>query len=94
MNLCREKDVNVYVGERESKNLKLLTPVRPVDTILEAPKTKFAVIPQNSLRTSSDLINVLSDIVKSQHNLVNFIVTVREWQGETFVELIEETGAA
>ena len=94
MKLSREGNVKVYVGERESKNLNLINPIRPVDSILETPKTKFAVIPQSSLRTSSDLINALSDIVKSQHNLVNFIVTVRELNGETYVELIEETGAA
>jgi len=94
MTLNKGSDVNVYIGERESKNLCLVKPFRPVDTIQEAPKTKFAVIPHNSLRNSNDLIHALSEIVRTQHNLVNFIVTVREWNGETFVELLEETGAA
>jgi len=94
MTLSRQKDINVYVGERESNDLCLLKPRNSLSSILETPKTNYAVIPQNSLRNSNELIYALSEIVKSQHNLVNFIVTVRECKGETFVELLEETGAA
>ena len=91
MKLNKGTDVNVYIGERESDDLSLLKPFRPVDQIVEAPKTKYAVIPHNSLRNSNDLIHALTEIVRTQHNLVNFIVTVRESNGETFIELLEET---
>ena len=94
MNLNKASDINVYIGERESKDICLIKPLKSVDTLLQAPKTKFAVIPQNKLRNSNDLRLALSEIVRVQHNLVNFIVTVREWNGETFIELLEETGAA
>ena len=94
MKLNRKQSVDVFIGERESKELCLLKPFRQVDKFPEVAKTKFAVIPHNTLRNSNQLISILSDIVKTQHNLVNFIVTVREVNGETFVELLEETGAA
>jgi len=94
MNLVKTKDVDVYVGARESNGLCVMGTNRPVDTIPETAKTKYAVIPHNSLNSSTDLIRTLTDIVHKQHNLVNFIVTVREMNGESFVELIEETGAA
>lgn len=91
MNLVETKDVDVYIGSRDSC---FYDSSRPFDNIITFPKTKFAVIPHNSLRNSNDLINTLTEIVHKQHNLVNFIVTVREMNGESFVELIEETGAA
>ncbi len=94
MNLVRTKDVDVYIGEKESKEMCLVKPFRKVDKVPEVTKTKYAVIPHNSLRNSNDLIHALSKIVKKQHNLVNFIVTLRTLEGETFVELLEETGAA
>ena len=94
MKLNKVKDVSVFIGERESKDLCLTKSLNPVNNLLQGPKTKFAVIPQNKLRNSNDLIHTLSEIVRTQHNLVNFIVTVRERNGETFIELIEETGAA
>ncbi len=93
MNLVRTKDVDVYIGEKDSKELRVDSN-KPACKIIEFPKTKYAVIPYNSLKNSTDLIHVLTDIVQKQHNLVNFIVTVRELNGESFVELIEETGAA
>lgn len=94
MNLVRTKNVDVYIGEKESRDICLVKPFRKVDKIPEVTKTKYAVIPHNSLRNSNDLIHALSEIVKKQHNLVNFIVTLRTLEGETFVELLEETGAA
>ena len=94
MKLNRGSDVNVYVGERESEELNLLKPFRSIDSLFKTPKTKYAVIPHNTLRNTNDLRHALTEIVRTQHNLVNFIVTVRELNGETFVELLEETGAA
>ncbi len=85
--LNTQNAVKVYVGERSSNDMS-------IKSLLETPKTKYALIPQNSLKNTSELIYALSEIVKTQHNLVNFIVTIREWNGEKFVELLEETGAA
>ena len=82
--LNQAKDIDVYIGARESKTCK----------IIDFPKKRYAVIPYNSLRNPNDLIHALTEIVNKQHNLVNFIVTVRELNGESFVELLEETGAA
>ena len=93
MNLVKTKDVDVYIGSRDTKDLCCIDN-RPIDVIPEVAKTKYAVIPHNSLKSSTDLIRTLTDIVQKQHNLVNFIVTVREINGESFVELLEETGAA
>jgi len=94
MKLNKAKDIDVYIGERQEKDLRIQTPYRPVDTLPEVAKTKYAVIPKHSLTNSKDLINVLSGIVKKQNNIVNFIVTVRKENGVSFVELLEETGAA
>jgi predicted dinucleotide-utilizing enzyme len=94
LNLSKSKNVDVYVGEKESRTLSLFkTPVM-FDNFPSEAKTKYAVIPRNSLRNSNDLINCLTTIVKEQNNIVNFIVTLRKENGETFVELLEETGAA
>jgi len=94
MNLVKTKDVDVYIGAKESKDLCYIGSNRFIDSIPEITKTKYAVIPYNSLKNSTELIHVLTEIVQKQHNLVNFIVTVRELNGESFVELLEETGAA
>jgi len=94
MKLSRTKNIDVFIGERESKGLCVSTPYRSVDTLPEVSKTKYAIIPKNSLRDSNDLIDALSEIVKKQNNIVNFIVTIREENGVPFVELLEETGAA
>jgi len=94
MKLNKKRDVNVYIGERETTDITFFKPSKSINKLLETPKTKYAVIPHNSLKNSNDLMYALSEIVRTQHNLVNFIVTVRELDGETFVELLEETGAA
>jgi len=86
--LNQTKDVEVFIGERN------LDPFRQMQRLPQVAKTKYDVIPQNSLRNSNDLIYALSKIVKEQCNIVNFIVTLRSVNGETFVELLEETGAA
>lgn len=86
--LNQTKDVDVFIGERN------LDPFSRLMKMPRVAKTKYAVIPQNSLRNSNDLIGALSNIVKEQSNIVNFIVTLRKVNGETFVELLEETGAA
>jgi len=92
INLNKKQDVNVFIGEKELSTLCL--PEKQIIKLPELAKTKFSIIPHNTLKNSTDLINALSDIVKQQNNLVNFIVTIRKENGETFVELLEETGAA
>jgi len=94
LNLSKTKNVDVYVGEKESRALSLFKTPIMFDGFPKESKTKYAVIPRNSLRNSNDLINCLTTIVKEQNNIVNFIVTLRKENGETFVELLEETGAA
>jgi len=93
MNLNKTSDVEVYIGPKEDEEFQFFND-RPVDNIITFPKKRFALIPKNSLKTSNDLINTLSDVVKKQYNLVNFIVTLKRLKGETIVELLEETGAA
>lgn len=90
LELNQSQHVDVYVGERQSPTLlqKLF------NKMPEVAKTKYAMIPVNSMNTSMDVMQSLSDIVKSQPGVSNFIVTVRSENGKTFVELLEETGAA
>jgi len=94
LNLSRTKDVDVFIGEKHSSNTTFYELPKQFDNFPKVAKTKYAVIPRNSLKNSSDLIRTLSNIVKEQNNIVNFIVTVKKENGETFVELLEETGAA
>lgn len=90
LELNKSKNVDVYVGERECPSfLQKLFNKMP-----EVAETKYAMIPANSMNTSMDVMQRLSDIVKSQPGVSNFIVTVRSENGRTFVELLEETGAA
>jgi hypothetical protein len=94
LSLTKVKDVDVFVGEKYSEISSLSPSLKPIQKLPEVAKTKYAVIPHNSLRNSNDLIRALSTIVREQGNIVNFIVTLRNENGETFVELLEETGAA
>lgn len=90
LELNKSQDVDVYVGERESPTiLQKLFGQMP-----EVAETKYALIPANSVNTSMDVMQRLSDLVKKQPGVSNFIVTVRSENGKTFVELLEETGAA
>jgi hypothetical protein len=94
ISLNKKQDVDVFIGEKDLPTLFLPDKQTKINKLPELAKTKFAIIPHDSLKNSTDLINALSNIVKQQNNLVNFIVTIRKENGETFVELLEETGAA
>lgn len=82
--------VDVYVGEKPTANVLQ----RLFHRMPEVAETKYALIPAGSLNTSMDVMRRLSDLVDSQPGVSNFIVTVRRENGRTFIELLEETGAA
>jgi len=88
INLNSQQDIEVFVGER-TKSLE--------NNIIKFPKehkTKHAVLPKNSLKSSLDVIKSLSDLIAEHSGISNFIVTIRKRDGQTYVELLEETGAA
>ena len=90
LELNKKQPVDVYVGEKKSQSiLQKLFHKMP-----EVAETQYAMIPAGSLNTSMDVMNRLSDLVKIQPGVSNYIVTVRRKHGQTFVELLEETGAA
>ena len=62
--------------------------------VLIAEKPLEHSIPMGSLNTSSDLTEALTDLVKRSEGFTNFIVVVKEKNGENYVELIEETGGS
>lgn len=88
LQLNKTQDVEVFVGER-SADLE--------NKIIKFPKiakTKHAVLPQKSLKSSFDVIKALTDMVALQPGVSNFIITIRKRNNEEYVELLEETGAA
>ena len=90
LTLNKKQPVEVYVGEKKSTDfLEKLFNKMP-----EVAQTKYAMIPAGSLNTSMDVMQRLSSLVKVQPGVSNYIVTVRRKHGKTFVELLEETGAA
>lgn len=88
INLNSQQDIEIFVGER-TKSLE-----NNIIKFPKASKTKHAVLPKKSLQTSSDVIKSLSDLIALQPGVSNFIVTIRKRNGQTYVELLEETGAA
>lgn len=88
INLNAIQDIEIFVGER-TKSLE--------NNIIKFPniaKTKHAVLPQKSLKTSFDVIKILTDLISLQNGVSNYIVTIRKRNGQEYVELLEETGAA
>ena len=88
INLNTSQDIEVFVGERP-KSLE--------NNIIKFPKTaknKYAIFLQKSLKTSFDVIKVLSNLISLQSGVSNYIVTIRKRNGQEYVELLEETGAA
>jgi hypothetical protein len=83
LTLNRVADTKVIVGSKQ-----------PKEKFPEVSSTKYQIIPKNSLNNSFDVIQKLTDVVKKQPGVKNFIVTVRSENGEDYVELLEETGAA
>ena len=80
MKLNSSSDINVFIGSRKNSSGKNRSPL--------------SVIPKKTLNTSTDIITYLNDIIKTQPGVTNFILTVRYENGERFIELLEETGAA
>ncbi|MFW9871827.1 MAG: ThiF family adenylyltransferase [Candidatus Thorarchaeota archaeon] len=92
LQLNRASDVDVFVGGKYSYEEKSKPKLKLVP---KEAKTKYTLIPKNSLNTSFDVIQRLTDLVKIQPGVSNFIITVvRDQQGKPYIELIEETGAA
>ncbi len=88
LDLNKHQDVEVFIGERTNALQR---------KIIEFPKIaklNYAVIPQNSLKDSFDVIKSLTDLIDLQNGISNFIVTIRKRNGQKYVELLEETGAA
>lgn len=69
----------------------------PLDVFIGSnmfPISEFS-IPQNSLHTSSDIILFLSQGIENKCNFKNFVVSLHyRIDGNCFIELIPETGAA
>lgn len=90
LELNKTNRIDVYVGERPKPTfLQKLFSSAP-----DVAETKYALIPAKSMNTSTDVMHRLSEIVKRQPGVSNYIVTIRRDHGQTFVELLEETGAA
>lgn len=86
LSINKQQDIPVYIGDRDSYFTERFPHIK---------KLECSVIPKQKLRSSSELIYALMDIVKEQNNILNFIVTLRkEENGQVFIELLEETGAA
>lgn len=94
LNLNKKSDIPVFIGERKNMDICLFKPYRQFDLITRKQNHQYEIIPKNSLRDSGQLIEALTSIVKKQGNIMNFIVTLNKVNGEYFVELLEETGAA
>lgn len=90
LKLNKQHPIDVYVGEKQHQNIiqKIFNKNPGIE------KTKYAIIPTNSMNSSLDVMRKLSDIIMLQPGVSNFIVTVRSENGKSFVELLEETGAA
>ena len=88
LTLNQHQDIEVFVGER-TNNLE-----ENISKFPDVEKTKYAVLKKNSITKSQDIIKELEKLVKRQPGISNFIVTVRQRNGEEYVELLEETGAA
>lgn len=96
--LNEKQDVNIFVGGRpEPKKF----PAKLLERIIEKTErrpvkeaTSHALFPKNSLRSSDDVISNLASLVKKRGGISNFIVTIKEKNGDNYVELLEETGAA
>ena len=86
----KKNSIDVYVGEKPHQT----TMQKMFNKFPEVSKTKYAEIPVNTVKTEIDVMQKLSDLINFQPGLSNFIVTVREDNGQKIIELLEETGAA
>lgn len=90
LEINKQSSIDVYVGEKQDKNII----EKMFNQFPEVAKTKYAVIPVNSLNTTTDVMKKLSDLIMLQPGISNYIVTVRSENGQKIIELLEETGAA
>ena len=87
LKLNSRSNVDVFVGGKYTQSSKPNFPV--------VAKTKYALIPKNSLNSSFDVIQTLTDLIKTQPGVSNFIITiVQDRYDDPYIELVEETGAA
>lgn len=81
-----EENINPIMKMNERKDVAVLIPEKRI--------RDFSIIPRGTLHTTSDLIEQLTNIVKRKGDFKNFIVVIRERNGEEYVELLEETGGS
>jgi len=93
LTLNQKQDINIFVG---GKHKPKKFPIKLLEKFImpEVATTKHALIPKQSFRTSDDVISNLASIVKKQGRMSNFIVTIKRENGNEYIELLEETGAA
>ena len=93
LNLNKRQDVDVFVGGKP-KPKKFPTKLLEKFIMPGVATTKHELIPANSLKSSNDVISNLATLVKKQGGVSNFIVTIKKVNGDQYIELFEETGAA
>lgn len=96
IDLNKKQNVDVFVGGKPKEKKfpdKLLEKIQTL-TLPEEAKESQISIPKNSLNSSDEVISKLASLVKKRGGYSNFIITMREEDGQSFVELLEETGAA
>ncbi len=85
MKINKINDVRVVIGEKPKGILNLPT----------FAETKNSIIERGSLKTSTDLVETLTNLVKQKGDFMNFIVLVKEGHdGKPYIELLEETGGS
>lgn len=89
LNLNKTQDVKIVVGDYKLQELEKLFASMPV-----IDEDLMALAPQNSLNTSTDVMQMLTNLVKKQPGVSNFVIIMREHHGKKYIELLEETGAA
>lgn len=89
LNLNKTQEVEIVVGDYQHKELEEI-----FNSISEINGDLRTLVPQNSLNTSMDVMQALTDLVKKQPGVSNFVIIMREHHGKKYIELLEETGAA
>jgi hypothetical protein len=85
----------IYGLEESIEPIMTMNKKQDVPVLIPEKNIKdFSTIPKGSLNTVSDLIENLTNIVKRENSIKNFIVVMRERNGMKYVELLEETGGS
>lgn len=79
--------------EENLERIMVLNKKRDV-TVKIADEPKQHVITKDSLLTSSDLTEKLTEIVKQESDIKNFLIVMKKEGKESYVELIEESGGS